>query len=298
MGIEGMPLALLVNPAAAHGRALKLLPRVERALDERRVPFRVERTLGVPDGVERALRAMEAGEAPVVMSGDGLIGAVGGAMAGSETPLGIVPGGRGNDLARTLGIPEDPEGAVATLVGGEARRIDVGEANGNRFLGIASTGFDAEANRRANETKLLRGDLVYAYAGIRTLIGWRPARFTLRTGAGETRFSGYSVSAANSRAYGGGMMLAPDADLADGLFDVVTVGEGSRLRLLVNLPKVFKGTHVDEGEVSVFRAPRLEVSASRPFPVYADGERLTELPVSLRLLPRALRVIVPSRDGD
>jgi YegS/Rv2252/BmrU family lipid kinase len=298
MGVEGKPLALLVNPASAHGRTLKLLPGLERELDARRVPFRVERTRGLDDGVERALLAAEADEVPVVISGDGLIGAVGGALAGSETPLGIVPGGRGNDLARVLGIPAEPEAAAEMLVAGQTRRIDVGEVNGKRFLGIASVGFDSEANRLANETKWLRGNLVYAYAGVRTLLGWKPARFTVRAGEECERFSGYSVSVANSRAFGGGMFIAPDADLADGEFDVVTVGEVGKLRFLSNLPKVFKGTHVEEDEVRVFRASRLELSASRPFPVYADGEHLTDLPASLRVLPQALNVIVPPRAGE
>src|SRR3954447_2604176 len=120
-----MPLALLVNPSSGGGRSLKLLPRVEQALDQRRAVFRVQRTRDLEHGIDQALGAIEAGEVPVVVSGDGLIGAIGGAMAGSETPLGVVPGGRGNDLARVLGIPDDPEGAVATLLDGEARRIDV-----------------------------------------------------------------------------------------------------------------------------------------------------------------------------
>ena len=90
------------------------------------------------------------------------------------------------------------------------------------------------------------------------------------------------------------MFIAPDAELDDGEFDIVTVGEGSRLRFVGNLPKVFKGTHVEEEQVRVFRAPHLELTASRPFPVYADGEHLTELPTSLRILPRALSVLAPA----
>ena len=165
-----MPLTLLVNPASAHGRTLKLLPAIEQELDQRRIPFRVERTRGLEDGVERALRAVEADEVPVVISGDGLVGAIGGAMAGSETPLGIVPGGRGNDLARVLGIPDDPVAAVAVLAAGESRRIDVGEANGKRFLGIVSVGFDSECNRLANEVTIIRSNLVYVYSLFRTLL--------------------------------------------------------------------------------------------------------------------------------
>jgi YegS/Rv2252/BmrU family lipid kinase len=294
MAIEGMPLTVLVNPHSAGGRTLKLLPRVEHELDALRIPFRVERTKGLDDGVARALRAVEAGEVPVVFSGDGLIGAVGGAMAGAETPLGIVPGGRGNDLARVLGIPDDPAGAVAVLAAGEERRIDVGEANGKRFLGIVSVGFDSEANRLANETGFLRGNLVYAYAALRTLLTWKPGRFTIRVDDERYRFTGYSVSVANSRAFGGGMYIAPDAELDDGELDIVTVGEVGKLRFVGNLPKVFKGTHVDEDEVRVFRAPHLELTASRPFPVYADGEHLTELPATIRVLPQALSVLAPS----
>jgi len=293
-----MPFTLLVNPHSAHGRTLKLLPRVEQELDALRIPFRVERTRGLEDGVDRALRAVEAAEIPVVISGDGLIGAVGGAMAGSETPLGIVPGGRGNDLARVLGIPDDPAGAVAVLAAGEIRRIDVGEANGKRFLGIVSVGFDSEANRLANETGFMRGNLVYAYAALRTLLTWKPGRFTVRVDEERVRFTGYSVSVANSRAFGGGMYIAPGAELDDGEFDIVTVGEVGKLRFVSNLPKVFKGTHVDEEEVQVFRASHLELSASRPFPVYADGEHIAELPASLRILPQALSVLAPPASGD
>jgi len=294
MAIEGMPLTLLVNPHSAGGKTLKLLPRVEHELDALRIPFRVERTKGLEDGVARALHAAEASEVPVVFSGDGLIGAVGGAMAGSETPMGIVPGGRGNDLARVLGIPDDPAAAVAVLAAGEERLIDVGEANGKRFLGIVSVGFDSEANRLANETGFMRGNLVYAYAAIRTLLTWKPGRFTIRVDDERYRFTGYSVSVANSRAFGGGMFIAPQAELDDGEFDVVTVGEVGKLRFVGNLPKVFKGTHVEEDEVRVFRAPHLELTASRPFPVYADGEHLTELPAKVRILPRALRVLAPA----
>lgn len=292
----GKPLALLVNPSSAGGRGLKLLPRVEAELDARRIPFRAERTRGLEHGVERALEAAEADEVPVVLSGDGLVGAIGGALAGSDTPLGILPGGRGNDLARVLGIPTEPEQAVAVLAAGETRRIDVGEVNGKRFLGIASVGLDSEANRIANEARLLRGTLVYAYAGIRSLLRWKTARFTIQVGEERIRVSGYSVAAANNRAYGGGMMLAPEAELDDGEFDVVTIGEIGKLRYLVNLPKVFSGKHVEDERVGVFRAPRLELSASRPFAVYADGEHLTDLPATLRVLPRALSVIVPPRD--
>jgi YegS/Rv2252/BmrU family lipid kinase len=286
------PLVLLVNPSSGAGRALKLLPKVEAILDERRVPFRVVRTKSLEHGVAKALDAVAAGELPVVVSGDGMIGAIGGAMVGAETPLGIVPVGRGNDLARVLGIPTEPEAAIAIVLAGNTRTIDVGEANGHRFLGIASLGFDSDANRIANESRL-GGNLVYAYAALRALVAWKPARFTIAIGDERTRLEGYSVVVANNSAYGGGMYVAPDADLEDGEFDVVTIAKVGKLRFVSNLPKVFKGTHVRNDEVRVVRASRLSLSASRPFAVYADGEHLTDLPADLRVIPRALRVLVP-----
>src|SRR3954470_10057429 len=232
MEIAGTPLTLLVNPSSAGGKSLKLLPRVEAALGARRAVFRGEKTRSLEDRAEVALRAGELGEIPGVVSGDGLLGAVGGAMAGAEAPLGLIPAGRGNDLARALGIPTEPEAAVKVLLAGESRRIDVGEANGKRFLGIASVAFDSECNRLANETHWLRGNLVYAYSMPRTLIGWRSARFTLAVGEERRRISGYFVAVANNSVYGGGMYIAPNAELDDGEFDVVSIGEGGKLRFL------------------------------------------------------------------
>jgi YegS/Rv2252/BmrU family lipid kinase len=292
-GGERRPLVLLVNPASGGGRALKLLPRVEAVLDSRRAAFRVVRTKSLAHGIDQALGAVGAGELPVVVSGDGMVGAIGGAMAGSETPLGIVPGGRGNDLARVLGIPTDPAAATEIVLAGHDRAIDVGEVNGHRFLGIASVGFDSDANRRANEARFIRGNLVYLYAALRTMVSWRAARFTIAIGERRDRMEGYDVIVANSRAYGGGMFIAPDAELDDGEFDVVKIADMGKFRALYNLTKVFKGTHVHIPEIDVFRASRLSLTASRPFAVYADGEHLTDLPADLRVIPRALRVLVP-----
>jgi YegS/Rv2252/BmrU family lipid kinase len=293
MGLDRRHL-LLVNPHSAGGRALKLLPDVERELEARSVEYRVVRTESLGHGVSAAREAAEAGEVPVVMSGDGLIGAVGGTLAQTGAVMGIIPGGRGNDLARVLGIPTDPAGSVAVLADGNEREIDVGEANGRRFLGVASCGFDSECNRLANETRLIRGNLVYAYSAIRTLASWKPAAFTVVLDDREpVEFRGYSVAVANSRAFGGGMFIAPHAELDDGLLDVITIGDIGKLRYIRGIPKVFKGTHLEDEEVIERRAATIEISADRDFEVYADGEHLTDLPATIRTIKRALRVIAP-----
>ena len=171
------------------------------------------------------------------------------------------------------------------------REIDVGEVNGARFLGIASCGFDSDANRIANESRLVKGNLVYAYAALRALIAWKPARFELALNGERRGFTGYSVAAANSKAFGGGMFLAPDAELDDGLLDVVAIAEVGKLRFLRGLPKVFKATHVEDENVSVHRAAEVTIDADRAFAVYADGDHLADLPATIRVLPRALQVI-------
>ena len=273
---------------------MKLLPQVEGELDARSIPYRVLRTEGLEHGVDEARKAAEAGEIPVVMSGDGLVGQVGGILAETDATMGIVPGGRGNDFARVLGIPADPAGAVAVLADGNTKQIDVGVVNGRRFLCVASCGFDSDANRIANEARLVKGNLVYAYAAIRALIAWRPAKFTVVLDETETiEFEGYSVAAGNSRAFGGGMFIAPHAELDDGMLDVVTVSDVSKLRYLKGLPRAFKGNHLENEEVTERRAATVEISADRDFAVYADGEHLTDLPATLGVLPGALRVVAP-----
>jgi YegS/Rv2252/BmrU family lipid kinase len=284
---------LIVNPSSGGGRGKKILPEAEAGLRSRSLAFRTVITDSLQHGIDEAVRAHAAGEVPVVMSGDGLVGQAGGALAGTGAALGLLPGGRGNDLARVLGIPGELEGALDVLARGETREIDVGEANGKRFLCIASMGFDSEANRIANEARIVRGNLVYAYAALRALASWKPADFVVTVDGERSEVRGYAVAVANSKAFGGGMYIAPDAELDDGKLDVVSTGHTGKLHFLANLPKVFKGTHVGLDEVTVRRGAEIEVSASRAFAVYADGEHLTDLPAKLRVLPRALRVIAP-----
>jgi YegS/Rv2252/BmrU family lipid kinase len=284
---------VLVNPSAGGGRVRDLLPSLEGALRDHGMPHRLVMTTSLEHGVDEARKAAAGGEVPVVMSGDGLIGQIGGALAGTGVPMGVIPGGRGNDLARVLGIPTEIRAAVALIATGAPRRIDVGEVNGRRFLGIASCGFDSECNRVANDTRIVKGNLVYLYSIPRVLATWKPARFEVTLDGERRSFNGYSVAVANNRAYGGGMFVAPDAELDDGRLDVVTTGDVSKLRFLANLPKVFSGRHVENEEVTVTRGSEVEISADRPFAVFADGDPLSELPARIRVLPRALDVIAP-----
>jgi diacylglycerol kinase family enzyme len=164
-------------------------------------------------------------------------------------------------------------------------------------VGIASAGFDSDANRIANEAPARLGGLVYVYGALRALAAWRPARMELELDPPGERhsFSAFSIGACNSKAYGGGMLAAPDALLDDGLLEVVVVESRSKLAFLTRiLPKMFNGTHVHEPGVHVFRAHTLSLSADRPFTMYADGDPIAELPVRVRALKGAVTMLVPA----
>lgn len=289
------PVALIVNPAAGGGRAAAVLPEVLAVFGRLGLPTRAEETTDLDHARTLAAAAAAAGETVVTLGGDGLLGAVAGVLAGTDAVVGVLPGGRGNDFARVLGIPSEPAAACAVIASGRTAALDVGEVDGRAFVGIASCGFDSDANRIANESTIVKGNLVYAYAALRALAEWRPARFEVTLDGRETlAFTGYSVVAANSKAYGGGMYVAPDAELDDGLLDLVLTGRVSKRRFLLNLPKVFKGTHVAEPAVAVRRAAEVRIAADRPFTVFADGDPIAELPATIRIRPAALQVLVPA----
>lgn len=287
-------VALLCNPSAGGGRAARILPEIEAALRELDVSFHTEVTRDVAHAGALATAAAYAGEVAVTLGGDGLVGCVVGALRNVPgAVLGILPGGRGNDLARVLGIPFEPRAACRIIAAGRERPLDIGDVDGRAFIGIASLGFDSDANRIANQAPSRLGKLVYVYGGLRALAAWRPARFELRLDGEPLTFSGYTVAAANSTSYGGGMRLAPGASLDDGLLDIVLIAAHSKPGFLVTLPKVFKGEHVDHPAVRIERVRELHVDADRPFVIYADGDVIGETPATIRVDPGAVRVLAP-----
>jgi YegS/Rv2252/BmrU family lipid kinase len=287
--------SLIVNPAAGGGRGAAALPEVEAVLRRHEVDYHVERTTSLDHARQLARAAIEADEATLTLGGDGLVGPVAGVLSGTGGLLGVLPGGRGNDFARTLGLPLDAGPACEVLLAGHERLIDVGDVDGRPFIGIASCGYDSEANRIANETKLVKGDLVYAYGALRALAAWKPARFEVDLdGRERLAFTGFSVGACNTKAYGGGMFVAPAAEIDDGLLDVVMYSHGTKRRFLYNVTKCFKGRLQDSPSVHVVRAHTIRISADRPFTMYADGDPIAELPATVTTRHRALRVIAPA----
>lgn len=290
-------LTLIFNPAAGGGRAGRLLPAVREQLGRLGLEHRVEATRSLDHATELAFTAAAGAETVVAFGGDGTIGAVADALKHTGAVLGVLPGGRGNDFARSIGLPRNPVSACATLRDGEIVAVDLGKVGAKTFLGIATTGFDSEANRIANNARLVPDGLVYAYGGLRALLHWKPATFTLRLDGEEHSLYGYNVAVANSGRHGAGMILAPEASVTDGMFDVVMISQAPKHEFLRQLPNVFKGTHVNSPFVRIVRACEVEIACDRPFTTYADGDPVAVLPTSISVLPGAVKVRVPTASG-
>ena len=289
-----LPLCLIVNPNAGGGRAAKRLPAREAALRARGFAFRVERTTSMEHARELARGALAAGEAPVAMGGDGLTGAVAGEIRGTDGVLGILPGGRGNDFARKLGIPFDPEPACDVLAAWRIRAVDVAEAGGRPYLGIASAGFDSDVQDIANSTRLPLGGAVYAYSTLAALRGWKDANWHVEVDGTPHDFAGYSVAVANSGMFGGGMQLVPHASLDDGELDVLLTQAAPQDGATCATSRACSRAPTWASPTWCSCAGK-EVSfhADRPFAAYADGDPIGDLPVTIRVRPGALKVLAP-----
>jgi YegS/Rv2252/BmrU family lipid kinase len=287
------PIALLANPSAADGRSLKCVDVVRAEFEARGAEYRLVTPAGQDAARREAQEAAARGETVAAVGGDGTIGLIAGALRDTESPLAVIPAGRGNDFARVMKIPTDPRAAAAVALDGAERVVDVGDVDGRTFVCIASFGFDSVCNELANEVKIIRNNLVYVYSALRAIAGWKHASFRVVVDGEAHDFRGWSVAVANSQAYGGGMFVAPHAVLDDGILDVMMVSESSKLTFLRDLPKVFKGAHTDNPRVRFLKGSSVQVSADRPFTIFADGDPIGRLPATVSVSPRSLRVLVP-----
>ena len=296
-------LAVAINPTASFGRGREVGPRVVALLRERGhvVHELVEPSL---EAVRAAAAARLASgvDALVVVGGDGMVNLGVELTAGTGIPLGIIPSGTGNDMARGLGIAlDDPEAAVHGMLAAldrgprviDAARIDYGtgpSAGSRRFACVLSAGFDAIVNERANRMRRPRGRSHYTIALLVELARLRPIDYRLVVDGVEHRERALLVSVGNNTSLGGGMKVTPAALLDDGLLDVMLVRPLSRLAFLRIFPRVFAGTHVTDPRVVTMRGRRIRIEADG-IVAYADGERIAPLPIDVDVEPGALRVL-------
>lgn len=301
-------LSLIVNPAAGDGLALRLLPEVTAALTASGADYEVARSASLVHASELAAAAVARGQVIVAVGGDGMAGALAGTTSTLGGCYGIIPAGRGNDLARVLGIPAEPAAAAALLASGTTRRIDligvsVPGTEEAIVAGSVYAGVPSVAGEIANSTRWLRGSAVYTLAALRAVARWQPATFTIRGAASEHQFAGYAVVVANNAYFGGGMKVAPTARVDDGELDLVLMRHGPKLTFVRALTKIKDGSHTTLEQVSLARDTDVTLTIDRAIPVAADGETISfaaplpaGTPVRIRVLPGALTVIAPSQD--
>ena len=285
-------IALLTNPTAGRGRGARTaaiaLPRLEEA------GFRVHDLRGrsAEEATELAVQALRAGvEALVVCGGDGMVHLAVQLIAGTDIPLGIIPAGTGNDVARYFDIPRnDPQRAADIVVGSQTRTIDLARSGDRHFVTVLAAGFDAKVNQRANAMTWPPGQMRYNLATLAELRVFEPVHYVLELDDRTLSLDAMVVAVGNGPSYGGGLRIAEGAQLDDGLLDVVVIKQMSKRQLIRTFPKLFSGTHVTHPAYERHQVKRVTVAAPG-IVAYADGERFGTLPLTIDVAPRALRVL-------
>lgn len=291
-------IALLVNPTSGGGRGARLLHPVAQRL--RRSDAEVDVVIG-RDGDEAfdrlRDRLAEGLDGVVALGGDGLVNIALQVVGGTGVPLGVVPAGTGNDIARSLGLdPRDALAAADLVALGHTRPVDLGRANGRWFAGVLGSGFDSMVNERANRMSWPSGRSRYNLAILAELRTFRPVPYVLDLDGERWETDAMLVAVGNGTSYGGGMRVCPDASMDDGLLDLTVLGPISKPEFIRVFPTVYKGTHVNHPAVTVRRARSVTLSADG-VTAYADGERVSVLPVTCEAVPEGLLVYAPDTGG-
>ncbi len=287
-------IALLTNPKSGKGLGSRI---TEEALPRLRDAGYVVRNLVGRDADETLDLAKQCVrddlDTLVVVGGDGMVHLALQAIAGTNTRLGLIPAGTGNDVARYFDIPrKDTLAATDVVIGGRERQVDLGRIGSTYFLTVLAAGFDAVVNERANAMRWPKGQMRYNLATLSELRTFKPIPYVLDIDGEQHRFEAMMVAVGNGPSFGGGLRIAEGALLDDGLLDVVVIRPMSKLELVRTYPKLFKGTHVHHRDYRHHRARKVTIAAPG-ITAYADGERIAPLPLTVETAPLALRMLVP-----
>jgi diacylglycerol kinase (ATP) len=301
-----LPAKVIVNPVAGASSTRRKWPIISKLLKRVGLPFDFEYTEGVGHAIELArLAASDGYRYLVAVGGDGTVNEVANGILHSTnaatTALGIVSTGTGSDFIRSVGISRDYATACSTLTSSRRLSIDVGvveyRSKGRPlerfFINAAGVGFDAAVVRETERMpKFFGGTIPYVAGMLRTLFSYRNKPVVVRVGDEAESHRVLNVAVANGGYMGGGMHIAPLAEVGDNLLDVVVIGDMSKLELLKEFPKVYKGTHVTLPKVRMKKGTHVTIESSEAVLVYADGELLGECPASFRVVPGALSIVV------
>jgi diacylglycerol kinase (ATP) len=287
-------IVILTNPTSGKGRGMRIAKATTARLRE--AGYAVRSLVGSNADEARDLAKCTVAEGIdtlVVVGGDGMVNLGAQAVVGSDTALGIVPAGTGNDVARCLGIPRsDPSVASDVLLGSRTRRIDLARFDDQYFVTVMAAGFDAAVNERANAMTWPRGRMRYNLATLSELRVFEPIPYSLTLDGQAHRLEAMLVAIGNSPSFGGGLRITHDARIDDGWLDVVVIKPMSKLELIRTYPKLYTGGHTRHPQYEHHRVRSVTVDAPGVV-AYADGERIGPLPLTIDVAPRALKVWVP-----
>jgi len=300
-------MKLIVNPVAANGAVGRNWPHIRDFLQAEGAEFDAVLTEEPGHATRLARQALDDGYRTIVaVGGDGTVNEVlnGLVVEGTVDPevaLGIIPWGTGADFTRSLGIPRDYMEAGRKLLRVETRPVDLGRITCLRdgreveryFINAAGLGFDGEVAELANRfPKVLGGTITYLTCLFISLVTYRNKSVELSFDGQHVRGRLNSAIVCNGRYLGGGMFMAPGAAFDDGIFDVVILGNLNKLEVVVNLPRLYKGTHLTHPKVSLCHARVVPLEAQERMFLQADGELVGEAPATFQIVPGALRVVV------
>lgn len=288
---------VILNPTARRGAVLRRIDPLVHAFAAHGLEARLVRSTSEEHAKELAAAfAAEGAKVVGALGGDGMARTVAAGLVDTDTALGVIAGGRGNDLIGKLGIPKRVEEAVATIADGRDRVIDVLDLDGTISLGNVCLGLDSTVQRHANSTRVVRGHWVYLYGILRAILPPRSIDLELTVDGQRLDFRGLTAGFANSGRYGGGLTLSPEAAIDDGLIDVVLLKEAWLPRLAVELVAFMSGKHGRHPNIHLSRAREIRIdtpAGAPPVEIVADGDAVAQTPATVTIRPSSLRVRVP-----
>ena len=287
--------ALVINPVAGQGKGATVGTYVAGYLNSRGIKYEIiigRSGLDQADSLQRFLDRNPDCSGVIAVGGDGLLHLVLQKITPAQVPLALIPAGTGNDFVRTLGwSPGDVDTILQTVLSEKPQSVDLGLVDGEWFAAILSTGFDSIVNEKANTMSWPKGPMKYNVAIAIELPRFAPRHYEIVLDDRTISTQAMLIAVANGRSYGGGMLVCPHADIADGYFDVMVLHPVSKLEFIKVFPRVFKGTHITHPAVEIVRSKSVKISSEAV--AYADGERIGQLPVSAQCISGALMTWLP-----
>jgi len=292
--------AIIANPTAGGGRGRVRAERARDYLRENGVEAEVHWTEEPGGATQLARELLDKGiERIAGCGGDGTLNEIANALAYTDGVLGVLPGGRGNDLCRALDIPRSLYQATALFIEGNVRKIDLGKVNDRYFNSVAALGFDAEVSRAVELGNVpFSGRATYFYAVLKTLGSYQSPRLKLTGDFGVIEEKIFLAATSNTPTYGGGFQITPPAKMDDGILHLCLIRDISAWKVLGLLPSVYRGKHASRPEVRILPTRRLSIESDQQSWIYADGERMAQAPAVIEVAPGALQVVAPSEGLD